>query len=111
MALLEMVKNIYDHGQGRGSMFVSISSDGLLDFVVEDFGPGYYEKGKDTLKEIANYHANWGSSIQTPYNYGVGLMMIYQTFELLRNRISGNATWEIQVQGRFRYEGRNIYVN
>lgn len=76
--LMEMVKNIYDHGGRRGEVVVQIDADGAI-FEVRDFGEGY--KGGSAAKDfdsIAEFHENYGSSLceVSSENLGIGLSLI-----------------------------------
>ena len=64
MLLWEMIKNIYDHAEGRGEVIFSIQ-DNDIHFVVRDFGTASFDL--EQIKKVSS--TKFGNRM----NYGLGI--------------------------------------
>lgn len=104
LMLMEMVKNIYDHGGKSGVVLVQVN-ESVATFEVRDFGEGY--KGGSAVKDfdsIAEFHEDNGSSVVTQDNRGIGLSIIRGGLKHLREAV--DIEYEIVMNPSFCYSGK-----
>jgi len=94
----EVVKNIYQHADGKGKVLVSINRAGILCFIARDFGTAAFD-----LAEIKRHGS---TKMGNGENYGFGLCggMIEMTAQDLHMRLRIDTSRGFYYRGHCRLE-------
>jgi anti-sigma regulatory factor (Ser/Thr protein kinase) len=97
MLMIEIIKNIYDHADGKGYIRL-VRRENYLDFEIRDFSGKSYNLDK---LSVAGASKKAGNGI----NFGVGLRMIPQMAEDLNIQLQITTCDGFQYKGTYTFPG------